>query len=104
MRRPVSSLLVAAAVAGAGLLGPAAAHASTDAGPARVSAPAVTEHVLGADVFEASVPDTTVVPAGETDETGEEDEDRAAGYVVMLVAVLVFIGGFAIIAVRSRKR
>jgi hypothetical protein len=32
------------------------------------------------------------------------DEDRAAGFVVMVVAVVVFVAGFVLLAVRSRRR
>ena len=100
MRRSISSLVVAAAI-GAGAVG----GVTVGSGAARACTCTETTAGRASDTrafaesaAPAAVPDTTVAPAGEA------DEDRTAGYVVMVVAVLVFVGGFAIIAVRARRR
>lgn len=48
----------------------------------------------------AATPDTTPTVAPGV----QAEEDRTAGYVVMVGAVLAFVIGFAVLAVRFRKR
>lgn len=95
VRRSISSLVIAAAIVlggfGSPIGGTGVAHALdvTVAGSASATPAAVTE---------TTVPDTTAAP------TVSMEEDRTSGYIVMVVAVLVFVGGFVVIARRARKR